>query len=80
LFEPQKKLYLEEQASGVFTALAAGMDYVVLGPVAETATHPGAPPLGWKAVAALIEGYPLPVYLIGGLGPGDLGAARAVGA
>ena len=61
-------------------ALAAGMDYVVLGPVAETATHPGAPPLGWKAVAALIEGYPLPVYLIGGLGPGDLGAARAVGA
>jgi 8-oxo-dGTP diphosphatase len=61
-------------------ALAAGVDYVVLGPVAETASHPGAPSLGWQAAAALIEGYPLPVFLIGGLGPGDLAAARALGA
>ena len=61
-------------------ALVAGVDYVVLGPVAETASHPGAAPLGWQAAAALIEDYPLPVYLIGGLGPGDLPAARAAGA
>lgn len=61
-------------------ALAAGVDYVVLGPIAETASHPGAATLGWQAAAALIEDFPLPVFLIGGLGPDDLEAARAAGA
>lgn len=67
-------------AAELARAVAAGLDYAVLGPVAATATHPDAVPLGWDRVAALLEDVPLPVYLIGGLGPADLARARATGA
>lgn len=56
------------------------LDFAVLGAVRPTATHPGRPGIGWPAVAQLLEDYPLPVYAIGGLGPGDLAEARAHGA
>ncbi|MES2563557.1 MAG: Nudix family hydrolase [Pseudomonadota bacterium] len=56
------------------------LDFVVLGPVLQTATHPGAATLGWTRFAALIEGYALPVYGIGGLSTDDLEAAWAAGA
>ena len=55
-------------------------DYAILGPVAPTATHPGARPLGWDAFAVLREPASLPIYAIGGLSPADLPAARAHGA
>ena len=42
-------------------------DYVVLGPVLPTLTHPSAPTLGWEQVRACTQDYPLPVYVIGGL-------------
>jgi 8-oxo-dGTP diphosphatase len=61
-------------------ARALGLDYVVLGPVRATASHPGALPLGWKGFAALAGGLPMPVFAIGGLGLQDLDAARAAGA
>ncbi len=61
-------------------ARALGLDYLVLGPVRATASHPGALPLGWKGFAALAGGLPMPVFAIGGLGPQDLDAARAAGA
>jgi 8-oxo-dGTP diphosphatase len=61
-------------------AADAGLDFVVLGAVKPTASHPGRPALGWPAVTRLLENYPLPVYAIGGLGRDDLDSARLAGA
>ena len=61
-------------------AEALGLDYVVVGPVKATASHPEAQPLGWERFAALIHGLPMPVYAIGGLAREDLPEARRHGA
>jgi 8-oxo-dGTP diphosphatase len=61
-------------------AMALGMDFAVLGPVKETATHPGATPLGWERFAAIARGASIPVYAIGGLRRADLHEARMAGA
>jgi 8-oxo-dGTP diphosphatase len=57
-----------------------GADYVFLGPVKPTSSHPGAPCLGWARFAELVERLPLPVFAIGGLSPLDLEDAWAAGA
>ncbi len=57
-----------------------GCDFAVLGPVAPTLTHPGAPALGWEAFAEFVAAATLPVYALGGMQPGDLEAARRAGA
>ena len=57
-------------------AQSLGCDFAVLGPVQATASHPGAEGIGWARFAALREGVSLPIYAIGGLGPGDLEQAR----
>jgi 8-oxo-dGTP diphosphatase len=57
-----------------------GLDYIVLGPVKETASHPGARPMGWPAFARLAAGRPMPVYAIGGLSRADLAEGRRHGA
>lgn len=61
-------------------AALLGLDYVVVGPVRETASHPGAATLGWAEFAALVRGCPLPAYAIGGLTRADLGEAKRHGA
>jgi 8-oxo-dGTP diphosphatase len=61
-------------------AAELGCDFAVLGPVATTATHPGATPLGWAGFARLRERSALPLYAIGGMGLGDIVQARAHGA
>ncbi len=61
-------------------AIRLGLDYIVLGPVRPTPSHPGAPVLGWDRFAALIAGCPLPVYALGGLQPEDETRAWAAGA
>lgn len=61
-------------------AAALGLDFVVLGPVLATASHPDASPLGWERFARLIAGYPLPVFAIGGLNRAHLEAAWSCGA
>ena len=61
-------------------AMAIGLDFVVLGPVKATSSHPGAPLLGWDGFRHIAEGASIPVYAIGGLKPADLGAARRAGA
>ena len=61
-------------------AMAIGLDFVVLGPVRATSSHPGAPVLGWDGFREIAEGASIPVYAIGGLKPGDLDAARRAGA
>ena len=57
-----------------------GCDFAVLGPVRQTATHPGKPGIGWDAFATLREQVSLPIHAIGGLGIDDIGIARAHGA
>ena len=56
------------------------LDYALLGPVHPTPSHPGAPPLGWVAFAALTRGFSLPVFAIGGLQASDFERARSHGA
>ncbi len=43
------------------------LDFAVLGPVAPTATHPGAAGLGIQRFAELIHDCPMPVYALGGM-------------
>jgi 8-oxo-dGTP diphosphatase len=57
-----------------------GVDFVVLGPVRPTPTHPGMRTLEWEGFARLVEGYPLPVFALGGLCPHDLTVAWSRGA
>jgi 8-oxo-dGTP diphosphatase len=61
-------------------ALARGVDFVVLGPVAPTLSHPGAAAMGFEWMAQLIRGYPLPVYALGGMRAADKEAAWTCGA
>ena len=51
--------------------------FPLLSPVAATPSHPEAEPLGWERFGAWVRDLPLPVYALGGLGPGDLEAAHA---
>jgi 8-oxo-dGTP diphosphatase len=61
-------------------AARIGCDFVVLGPVLPTPSHPGAPALGWRGFERLALHAPLPVYAIGGLAPQDLERAQQSGA
>lgn len=61
-------------------AAELGLDYVVLGPVLPTATHPHAAGLGWERFGELIRDFPLPVFAIGGLTQAQLGDAWQQGA
>ncbi|HEY3644252.1 MAG TPA: Nudix family hydrolase, partial [Gammaproteobacteria bacterium] len=61
-------------------ALEYSPDYVCIGPVQASATHPDTAPLGWGAFAELAVMSTVPVYAIGGLGLGDLQTARSQGA
>ncbi|MEW6689494.1 MAG: Nudix family hydrolase [Pseudomonadota bacterium] len=61
-------------------AMAIGLDFVVLGPVKATRSHPAAPPLGWDGFRRIAEGASIPVYAIGGLRRQDMDEARRAGA
>jgi len=61
-------------------AVDLGLDFVVLGPVNATPSHPGSPTLGWERCAALIADYPLPVYALGGMRQNDVERAWQAGA
>ncbi|MDP3169015.1 MAG: thiamine phosphate synthase, partial [Polaromonas sp.] len=67
-------------AEELFAAEQLGFDFVVLGPVQSTLSHPEILPLGWKRFATLIRDYSLPVYALGGLYPEDLPIAQEMGA
>jgi 8-oxo-dGTP diphosphatase len=53
-------------------AEAIGVDFIVLGPVKRTASHPRARPLGWPRFRELASGASVPVYALGGMLRGDL--------
>jgi 8-oxo-dGTP diphosphatase len=57
-----------------------GVDFVTLSPVQPTLTHPDATPLGWEQARALIGAFHHPVYLLGGVGPGERERAWDIGA
>ena len=67
-------------AEELFAAEQLGVDFVVLGPVLPTLSHPDSTPMGWRKFAALIQGYSLPVYALGGLRQEDLATAQELGA
>jgi 8-oxo-dGTP diphosphatase len=56
------------------------LDYVLVGPVLPTGSHPGAPHLGWPGFATLARGLPMPVYALGGIKRGQLEQAWSHGA
>lgn len=62
------------------SALEFSPDYVCIGPVQASATHPDTPPLGWQVFAELAAASSVPVYAIGGLDLKDLQTARSHGA
>jgi 8-oxo-dGTP diphosphatase len=67
-------------AGDVARAGALGLDFVVLGPVRATPTHPDADPLGWEGFAAAAANAAVPVFALGGLDARDLDAAIDRGA
>ncbi len=67
-------------ASELALAKALGCDFVIVGPVRETATHPGQAGIGWDGFEALRAQSALPIYAIGGLAPADIEESRRHGA
>jgi 8-oxo-dGTP diphosphatase len=61
-------------------AEALGVDFAVLGPVAETPTHPGVPTLGWRGFEASARDAAIPVFALGGVRRTDLERAWSCGA
>lgn len=51
-------------------------DFIVLGHVKNTASHPDQEALGWATFEAMAKEAGRPVYAIGGLSPADLSSAR----
>jgi len=61
-------------------AARIGVDFAVISPVLATTSHPDAVPLGWQRFQALVQEVALPVYALGGMGPGLLEHAWSRGA
>jgi len=61
-------------------AESLAMDFVVVGPVKITPSHPDAQPLGWRRFESLVIDAALPVYALGGMQSGDLEEAWRHGA
>ena len=68
------------EAAELSVAAKLGADFVVLGPVAPTPSHPGTPVMGWSAFERLVRGFDLPVYALGGMRMRDLETAWTHGA
>ncbi len=64
----------------VLRAAALKCDFVVVGSVKPTASHPGQAPLGWPAFEELVRDSPIPAFAIGGLSPSDSNQAVSHGA
>ncbi len=60
-------------------AQACGLDYIILGPVQATFSHPHATILGWDGFARLAAHSTVPVYAIGGMQPGHLEKVQSLG-
>lgn len=56
-----------------------GVEFMLASPVAVTATHPHAAPLGWTGFATICEAAAAPVYALGGMRLDDIPMACAQG-
>jgi len=61
-------------------AMQLELDFVLLGPVNATPSHPGVQTLDWPGFAALARGASVPIFAIGGMRAADLDVARCHGA
>lgn len=61
-------------------AVKLELDYVLLGPVLPTQSHPDTPALGWERFAEIAAGSAIPVFALGGMGPETLATAQSYGA
>jgi 8-oxo-dGTP diphosphatase len=57
-------------------AVTIGADFATLSPVASTASHPDATPLGWSFFQRMAEAAALPVFALGGTTPAQVQLAR----
>lgn len=55
-------------------------DFITLGPVKPTPSHPGASGIGWRRFRELVATSVVPVYALGGLSLADVSEARSAGA
>lgn len=67
-------------ANDIQAARALDADFIVLGHVLDTPSHPGAPGMGWAAFAALAQQASMPVLAIGGMSEHILKTAQTHGA
>jgi 8-oxo-dGTP diphosphatase len=61
-------------------AESLGIDFVVLGPVLPTPSHPESPGIGWNVFAPWVERAAIPVFALGGLRADSMATAQAHGA
>ncbi|MBZ2167174.1 Nudix family hydrolase [Marinobacter sp. F4216] len=66
-------------AEEVAHAETLGADYVTLGPVLPTPSHPEAPGIGWLAFEEMAQRARVPVYALGGLSASDVPKATERG-
>jgi len=57
-----------------------GLDFIVVSAVRETASHPGAPAIGFGGLRSLCDAAAMPVYALGGMQEADIEAAWHSGA
>ncbi len=60
-------------------AITLHADFALLSPVAKTASHPHAEPLGWQRFGELVADLPLPIFALGGMTEKDIDTAREHG-
>ena len=72
-----RSIHAPEQAAA---PAVGGVDYLVLGSVYETMSHPGGRPIGPGAVAEAVARVGVPVLAIGGVGVGRVPGLLARGA
>jgi thiamine-phosphate pyrophosphorylase len=65
---------------GAMRAEGEGADYLVLGTIFETASHPGRAPSGVELVAAVVSAVRVPVLAIGGINAANARSVMAAGA
>jgi thiamine-phosphate pyrophosphorylase len=61
-------------------AEAEGADFIIFGPVWESASHPGSPPAGLAALERIARSVRIPVLAIGGVTPARISECQAAGA
>ncbi len=66
--------------SDIHHANNIGCDFIVLGPVNRTASHPGVSPIGWEIFSKMCLESKIPVYALGGMTPMNMQDAWLNGA